>query len=103
MSFRLQRGTALFAILAAACGSASAQCGVERWSVKTGTDTDKATVNLSTSTATTIASLIALPTPSVLPPNTRLQPTESTVFVIDATLIEFKLETDSDYHIVIRD
>uniref|UniRef100_Q01PU7 Uncharacterized protein n=1 Tax=Solibacter usitatus (strain Ellin6076) TaxID=234267 RepID=Q01PU7_SOLUE len=94
---------ALIAVLAAACGGASAQCGVERWSVKTGTDPDNAKVALSTSTATTIASLVALPTPSVLPPNNRLQPTESTVFVIDATLIEFKLETDSDYHLVIRD
>src|SRR6516162_2890602 len=98
MSFTPKRGAILFAILAAACGSAPAQCGVERWSVKTGADADNAKVALSTSTATTIASLTALPTPSVLPPNNRLQPTETTVFVVNATLTAFKLETDSDYH-----
>ena len=103
MSFTPKRGAILFAILAAACGSAPAQCGVERWSVKTGADADNAKVALSTSTATTIASLTALPTPSVLPPNNRLQPTETTVFVVNATLTAFKLETDSDYHMVIRD
>ncbi len=103
MIFQPKRCAALFALLAAAGGSASAQCGVERWSVKTGTDADVAKINPATSTTATIASLVALPTPPVLPPNNRLQPTESTVFVVNATLIEFKLETDSDYHIVIQD
>ncbi len=36
-----------------------AQCGVERWSVKTGTDADIGTVNLATSTSTTIGNLVA--------------------------------------------
>jgi hypothetical protein len=103
MIFNPKRYAAFFALLAAVCGGASAQCGVERWSVKTGTDPDVAKINPSTTTATTIASLVALPTPPILPPNNRLQPTESTVFVLNATLIEFKLETDSDYHIVIQD
>jgi Big-like domain-containing protein len=80
-----------------------AQCGVERWSVKTGTDPDAGLVNLNSSTATTIASMRALPTPASIPSNNRIQPTETTVWVINATMTMFKLENDSDYHIVISD
>jgi hypothetical protein len=47
--------------------------------------------------------LRALPQPSSLPASNRLQPTETTVYVVDATLTEYKLETDSDYHLVIKD
>ncbi|HEX3110952.1 MAG TPA: hypothetical protein VHU41_17765, partial [Thermoanaerobaculia bacterium] len=80
-----------------------AQCGVERWSVKTGTDADVGLVNLSTSTATTIQSLRSLTAPATLPANNRIQPTETTVFTLSATLTQYKLETDSDYHLVLSD
>jgi hypothetical protein len=83
--------------------SAFSQCGVERWSVKTGTDADVGLVNLNSQTTTTISALRALAQPSSLPANNRIQPTESTVFVVDATLTEYKLESDSDYHLVITD
>jgi len=78
-------------------------CGVERWSVKTGTDADANLVNLSNTTTTTIANLAALPAPSPIPLNNRVQPTETTVFSITATLTVYKLEDDSDYHLVISD
>ncbi|HZU00493.1 MAG TPA: hypothetical protein VFA10_12560, partial [Ktedonobacteraceae bacterium] len=44
-------------------------CGVERWSVKTGTDADVSLINLQSTTQTTIASLISLPAPTTLPAN----------------------------------
>ncbi len=78
-------------------------CGDERWSVKTGTDPDAALVNTSVSTPTTISALAALPPPDNLPDNNRLKPTETTVFTINATITQYKLETDSDYHVVIAD
>lgn len=78
-------------------------CGVERWSVKTGTDADAGLINLQSTTSTTIASLISLPPPTTLPANNRLQPTETTVFQIHATFTEYKLEADSDYHLVLSD
>ena len=78
-------------------------CGVERWSVKTGTDADASKINLQSTTPTTIASLVALPAPSSLPSNNRVQPTETTVFQLHATLTEYKLESDSDYHLVLSD
>jgi hypothetical protein len=83
--------------------STTGSCGVERWSVKTGTDADAARINLQSTTQTTIASLDALPAPANLPANNRVQPTETTVYQIHATLTEFKLEADSDYHLVMSD
>jgi hypothetical protein len=95
----------LFPLLVCALAASPifAQCGVERWSVKTGTDADVGLVNLNSSTPTTISSLRSLPQPSTLPANNRIQPTETTVFTLNATLTEYKLETDSDYHLVIQD
>lgn len=78
-------------------------CGVERWSVKTGTDADAGLINLQSTTQTTIASLISLPAPTTLPPDNRIQPTETTVFQVHATLTEYKLEADSDYHLILSD
>ena len=78
-------------------------CGVERWSVKTGTDADAGLINLQSPTLTTIASLVSLPAPTSLPSNTRIQPTETTVFQVQATLTEYKLEADSDYHLILSD
>src|SRR5207244_10720075 len=78
-------------------------CGVERWSVKTGTDADVSKINLQSTPQTTIAALAALTAPSTLPANNRVQPTETTVFRVSATLTEYKLEADSDYHMVLSD
>ncbi|GAC1651259.1 MAG: hypothetical protein NVS4B12_21880 [Ktedonobacteraceae bacterium] len=71
--------------------------------MKTGTDADASLINLQSTTQTTIASLTSLPAPSNLPPNNRIQPTETTVFQLNATLTEYKLEADSDYHLILND
>ncbi|HZR42199.1 MAG TPA: hypothetical protein VFB12_18910 [Ktedonobacteraceae bacterium] len=83
--------------------SLTGSCGVERWSVKTGTDADVGLINLQSVTQTTIAALAALPAPSNLPSNNRIRPTETTIFQLHDTLTEFKLESDSDYHLVLSD
>jgi hypothetical protein len=44
-----------------------------------------------------------LPAPTTLPPNNRIQPTETTVFQLPAMLTEYKLEPDSDYHLILSD
>jgi hypothetical protein len=82
---------------------ASAQCGVERWSVKTGTDQDAGLVNLNSPTTTTINSLSALAAPATLPDNRRVQPAETKLFVLNATLKKFVRAYDSDYHMVLTD
>ena len=80
-----------------------AQCGVERWSVKTGTDPDAGLINLSSSTATNISSLRSITAPDTLPDDQRVKPTETTVWVLNATLKRFVLAYDSDYHLVLTD
>ncbi|HXA19833.1 MAG TPA: Ig-like domain-containing protein [Thermoanaerobaculia bacterium] len=80
-----------------------AQCGVERWSVKTGTDADVALVNLSSSTSQTIVTMRGWTAPSPIPANNRVSPFETTQWVLNATLTQYKLESDSDYHLVLSD
>ncbi len=80
-----------------------AQCGVERWSVKTGTDADVSKVNLNAPTNTTITAMRAFTAPNPIPANNRITGPETTLWVINATLTLFKLESDSDYHLVIQD
>jgi hypothetical protein len=82
-------------------GAATGSCGVERWSVKTGTDASK--ITLRSTTPTRIAELDAKPAPANLPANNRISPTETTVYQVKATLTKYKLESDSDYHLVLDD
>jgi hypothetical protein len=99
----------LVLLYCAASGSpALAQrCGKERWSVKTGTDAGAQQVDLANPKTATIADLIALPAPHPIPKDSRVAPTEMTVFVVNATLTDYKFESgstgDSDYHLVLRD
>jgi hypothetical protein len=81
----------------------SGSCGVERWSVKVGTDPDAPLVNLNAPTTQTISYMRGLTAPASPPLNARVRPPETTDFVIDATLTQYKLENDSDYHLVIKD
>jgi hypothetical protein len=84
----------------------SPTCGVERWSVKTGTDADAALVNLLNPVRGQIAELGQIPAPPDPPGpplNARVLPTESTVYVLNATMILYKKESDVDYHIVLQD
>jgi hypothetical protein len=80
-----------------------AQCGVERWSVKTGTDPDAGLVNLNSSTSTTIVALRTPAAPNPIPANNRVSPWETTQWLLNATLTQYKLESDSDYHLVLSD
>ena len=77
-------------------------CGVERWSVKTGTDADAHSVSF-ISQSTTIATMRSWTPPSPIPPNNRVSPFETSVWTINANLLEYKFEDDSDYHVVLQD
>jgi hypothetical protein len=80
-----------------------AQCGGERWSVKIGSDPDVGLVNLSNPTPTTMATLTSLPAPNPIPDNKRVQPTETTLWIINATLKQYQKQSDSDYHLLLID
>ncbi len=83
--------------------TALAQCNSERWSIKTGTDAQASSINLNSATSTTIANLTAISAPSNIPENQRIQPTETTLWRISATLVKFIHAYDSDYHMVFAD
>ncbi|HEX3527521.1 MAG TPA: hypothetical protein VH988_10660 [Thermoanaerobaculia bacterium] len=78
-------------------------CGVERWSVKTGTDADVGLVNVNSTTANTILTMRGWTAPNPIPSNNRVSPFETTVWVLNATLTQYKLESDSDYHLILQD
>jgi hypothetical protein len=104
---RTWKASWLFLLLSSLCATLALaqQCGTERWAVKTGTDAGAAQVDLANPQPATIAELIALTPPNPIPKDTRVGPTEKTVFVVDATLTDYKFETgaggDSDYHLVL--
>jgi len=89
--------------LATAPPSRVTGCGVERWSVKTGTDPDARLVDQARVTPTNIGTLRALPAPVQPPLNSRVKPVETTAWSLDAILLRYKQETDSDYHLVLAD
>lgn len=109
MNRRIARTLSSLVVAVFLCASSQlfARCGVERWSVKTGTDADASHVDLAHPKTETIADLVAIPAPHPIPKNNRVAPTETTVWVINATLTDYKHETgssgDDDYHLVLDD
>jgi hypothetical protein len=76
-------------------------CGSERWNIKTGTDSQAASISLAPQ-PNTIAALVALPAAGG--GTSRESPTETTVWELkNVVLTELKEESDSDYHLVISD
>lgn len=80
-------------------------CGRERWDIKTGTDPDAFRVDLSNVKDTTVQQLNAIPAPAQaqLDQDARIGPWEDTEYRVHAILTGFKMEADSDYHLVITD
>ncbi len=79
------------------------ECGDWRKSVKNGADADAHLVDLSQPIPTTISTMSGWPAPPDLPGNNRISPIETTVWVVNATLTEYRRSTDQDYHLNIRD
>jgi hypothetical protein len=75
-------------------------CGLERWPVKTLADPDSGRVDF-TPRPTEIQTLRQLRPPSSLPEESRISPVELETYVIQAQVQEFKLEADSDVHVVV--
>lgn len=80
-----------------------AACGVERWSIKTGTDAQAPAINLTTYISTTIYNMHSSTKPATLPATTRLSPRETNQYRLSGTLTKYVREGDSDYHLVIQD
>jgi hypothetical protein len=80
-------------------------CGTERWNVKTGMDSEAATVDLGTVHATSVSTLVSLPGHRISSRTKRIAGSaEYKVWQVQATLTAYKLERkDSDYHLVLQD
>ncbi|HMJ26675.1 MAG TPA: hypothetical protein VK475_12630, partial [Pyrinomonadaceae bacterium] len=90
-------------LLVCLSGRTFGQCTGERWPVKIGNDPDASLVNLNSTTATTIAAMQGISKPGTLPDNARIQPTETTTWVLNATLVKYAKSFDADYHMVFSD
>jgi hypothetical protein len=93
----------LVVVLLFAVSDLHAACGVERWSVKTGTDPQASSVNLGSYISSTIYNFHQSTRPSSLPSNGRVSPRETTQYRLSGTLTKYVRESDSDYHLVIKD
>ena len=76
--------------------------GNPRWSVKTGTDVDAGLVDLEHPVKSDVLTLGRLKPPDPIPHKHRVRPVETTVYVVSATLVQFKREPDGDYHLVLK-
>src|SRR6202035_4593072 len=100
--FRLVVAWTVLTILATSASQASNQCGVERRAIKSAFDPAAAKIDASAPTPTSIVQLVQFPAPSPIP-DTRIAPSETTFWQLDAMLVEFKHESDGDYHLVLKD
>jgi len=80
--------------------SAAGACGEERWHVKTLTDSAASLVNFHAK-STTVSALRRLRAPATL--GSRNPGVERRTYRVRARLVEFKIEEDSDVHLVIAD
>jgi hypothetical protein len=78
-------------------------CGTERWSVKTGSDPDAPYIDQTSIWYTSVGEMGSWGRPGYLPPNNRIDPYETNVLYVEATLVKYKRETDRDYHLVLMD
>jgi hypothetical protein len=83
----------------AATRPARATCGVELWSLKTLSDPQRRLVNLHPRN-TSVAAINALPRPYPTP-TTRSTVYERRAWRVKAQIVQFKLEDDSDIHLVL--
>jgi hypothetical protein len=99
----MRRFLSLVAFSMFVVSSLHAACGVERWSVKTGTDPQAPSVILGSYVSSTIYNFHQSVRPASLPSNGRVSPRETTQYRLSATLTKYVRESDSDYHLVIQD
>jgi hypothetical protein len=93
----------LLLVVPAGAARAASGCGAERRDIKSGFDDAARSIDPSNPTPATVATLAAKDAPSPIPKDSRVGDAETTVWAVDATLTSFKLESDSDYHLVLDD
>jgi hypothetical protein len=83
---------------------AASACGIERWPVKTGTDSGATSISLATIRVRAIKDMVSVPRPtSSLPQASRITAQERRYYELHATLTDYRRADDYDYHLVLRD
>ena len=77
-------------------------CRTERLPVAVGKDKNARLID-SLPQSTTVQTLVGLPRPRKYPNNSRLGATELTTWEIRAAILNFKLDVNGDYHVVVGD
>ena len=90
-----------FALILLSSTVTNAQCGSERWNVKTLNDGEAGDV-IFTPVSSTIHKQLAFPKPAYHENNPR-DATEKKVYKINCKLVKYKVEDDSDWHLVVQD
>jgi hypothetical protein len=78
-----------------------AQCGSERWDIKILNAAEVADI-IFTPTSSTVHKQLAFPKPAYHENNPR-DATEKKVYRINCKLVKYKVENDSDWHLVVQD
>jgi hypothetical protein len=97
----------------ATVGGSSAECGEERWGIKTLTDANAGDVDFAHPKVKTVETLRRLndkgtassgkPPTGITASTPRRAPVETTVYKVQALLMSVRREEDKDYHLVIAD
>ena len=81
--------------------TAFAQCGSQRWDVKTLKDSEAVEINF-TPVTSTVHKQLAFPKPDYHNDNPR-DATEKKVYKIKCILIQYNQQNDSDWHLIVKD
>lgn len=84
-------------------GTAGLMCGIERWSVKTLSDKDATSVDVSSVVSTTIKALNDVAPRCSSLPSIRTYPEEFKTFEVTGKILVVRSEDDRDYHIALQD
>src|SRR5207245_10549538 len=76
-------------------------CGVERWAVKTLSDPAARGLHRQSPQPATVEKLVSIPAPPWRARAPR-RPAERCVYSVDACVVGYKLENDSDFHVVLQ-
>ena len=88
-------------LLIAAGSVAEAACGGDRWSVQTASDPAAGRIDLVHVIATSVEEMTAKGVPTTLSSDSRIEPDELNVSVVNAILTSYKREDDGDYYAVL--
>lgn len=92
----------LYLLLVISTYALGQDCGVERWPIKTLSDSDTLKIDFTKSQATTVHDQVSLPRPKIT--RNKRHATETIVYKINCSIVGYKKEAgDQDIHVIVED